>query len=236
MALVPFLRGLGTGLTDVDRVAIAAESGGARRADAGWLPSFSGQDELLWAMHGVQAVVALSDLSSPVILKRLQEALPTIREHELFLLGREPVERIDQLHNEMTDVWEALYDARTCWRAAFALAHAAPFPQTLLDYTKMANHLIMSVPWFQFNKEDVRKALGRLAGAWTSEERTYAYRPVRYQVAIEALHRGFGRDVPLPVLENVDGLFDMASNLDISGRRKFAGLGVEYDELSVRLD
>jgi hypothetical protein len=180
---------------------------------------------------GARAVVAQQELSAPAVWRRLLEELPAMALSSALIIGREPVDAMDRLHSEVSDVWQHLDDSRVCWRTAFALAQVAPLPAELKDWTGIAGHLRGAVDWFAYGQDDVRKALGRLAGAWGQ-----AYRPTRHLIAAEALRRGYSRVLPDPQGDAVDNLYEPALDLDVSGRKKFSGVGVECDELPLHVD
>ena len=94
---------------------------------------------------------------------------------------------------------------------------------------QMPTGLIQSVQWFKYSHEDVRKALGRLGGA-----RDCTYRPARYQIAAEACSRGYLLDSPDPG-PDIEDLFQVAMDLDVSGRRNFSGFGIQCDELPLHI-
>lgn len=220
------VRGFRECLGDAVSIVVTPDPGGMRADGIGWIPSCSGISQLLWVVRGARGVVAQPELGSPAICRRLLEEVPKLTAGKAALiLGREPVEALDALHTEVTDIWHGIEDERVCWRTVFALSCCAPLPPGLKDWTRIANHLIQSVQWFKYNHNDVRKALGRLGDAWG-----YTYRPARYQIAAEARSRGYLPDLPDPGLD-IEDLFEVAMDLDVSGRRKFSGIGIECDEL-----
>lgn len=223
------VRNLSQSLGDSVRIAVAPDPGGVNVNGISWVPSCSGIAQLLWVAHGAQAVVAHQELGAPAIVRKLVEDLPRLGPGRAVVLGREPVEALDSLHTEVTDTWHTLDDERVCWRAAFALSCCAPLPQGLNEWTKIAQHLIRSVPWFTYNHDDVRKALGRLGDPWG-----YTYRPIRHQIAAEARRRGYLPDLPDPT-RDIENLFDVAMDLDVSGRKAFSGIGIECDELPLQI-
>jgi len=216
-------------LGDSVPVAVAPDPSAVNVNGIGWVPSCSGIAQLLWMARGARAVVAQQELGAPAIARKLMEDLPRLRRGMGVVLGREPVEALDRLHTEVTDVWHVIDDERVCWRAAFALSCCAPLQHKLNEWTRIAQHLITSVPWFRYNHDDVRKALGRLGDSWG-----YTYRPIRHQIAAEACKRGFMPNLPDPV-PDIEELFEAVMDLDVSGRRKFSAAGIECDELPLRI-
>lgn len=223
------VRTLSDCLKDSVPLAVAPDPGGVNLTGIGWIPSCSGIAQLLWLARGARAIVTQQELGSPTVCRKLMGDLPGLRRGVGVVLGREPVEGLDSLHTEVSDIWHELDDERVCWRAAFALSYCAPLMQGLNEWTRIAHHLIQSVPWFKYNHDDVRKALGRLGEAWG-----YTYRPIRHQIAAEARVRGYLPDLPNPG-PDIEDLFEAAMDLDVSGRKKFSGAGIECDELTIHV-
>ena len=210
-------------------VVVTPDPGGTLLPGIGWIPSLSGISQLLWLLRGARGVVARQELSSPAICRRLVQQVPNLTGGAALVIGKEPVDALDALHSNVTDVWRGLYDARSCWRAAFALSACAPLISSLNQWINIARHLTQSLPWFTYNQDDVRKALGRLGEAWG-----YTYKPARYQIAAQARMQGYLPDLPSPG-SDIDALFDAAMELDVSARREFSAIGIESDELPLRM-